>query len=64
MGVKVYIHVLSILTFKRRVAILEQIIEVVRVTLDEVPDTRMKNRRDGDKQLLVFPEVLEARHYD
>ena len=53
----------SNLTFKRRVAIFQKIIELARVSFNEVPYAGMEDGRDGDKQLLVFPQILEARHY-
>ena len=50
-------------TFKRRIAILQEIVELARVSLNEIPYTGVEDGRDGDKQLLVFSQILEARHY-
>ena len=51
-----------ILTFKRRVAILQEIVELAWVTFNEIPYAGVEDGRDGDKQLLVFSQILEASH--
>ena len=53
----------NILTFKRRVTILKQIVEMARVSFNELPYAGVEDGRDGHKKLLMFPQIFEACHY-
>ena len=58
-----YIVATGNLTFERRIAILQEIIELAWVSFNEIPYAGMEDGRNGDKQLFVLPQILEARHY-